>query len=79
MIAQRDETADPDPVQTLCPAEDSEDDLVELAARDEKETRLDRAVRDLDEGASLRDEADAHPRHMLNKGGRGVRSPMDVL
>ena len=69
------EAADPNLVQALCPAEDADHDLVELLARDEQQPGLDRAVRDLDEGASLRDEADAHPRLVLNKGGRGVRSP----
>jgi len=76
-VAQRDETADPDLVQTLCPAEGSEDDLVELAARDEKETRLDRAVRDLDEGASLRDEADA-PGHGAKRGSQGTCQPEGI-
>jgi len=59
VIGQCDEAADPNLVQALCPAEDADHDLVDLLARDEQQPGLDRAVRDLDEGASLRDEADA--------------------
>jgi len=77
VIGHRDKTADPNLVQALRPAEDAEDDLVELAARDEEESRLDGAVRDLDEGASLRDEADA-PGHGRKRRNHGTCQPAGV-
>ena len=64
-------------VQSLCPAEDAEDDLIEIETRDEEETRLDRAVRDLDEDAPLQDEADA-PGHGRNRRDQGTCQPAGV-
>jgi hypothetical protein len=59
VIVQCHEAAYPDFVEALGAAEDAEEEVIELLAGTEKESRLDGAVCDLHEGASLRDEADA--------------------
>jgi hypothetical protein len=46
-------------METLCPAEDSKDDLVELRTRDEEKATLYRAIGDLHESTTFRNEADS--------------------
>jgi len=46
-------------METLCPAEDSKDDVVELRTRDEEKATLYRAIGDLDESTTFRNETDS--------------------
>jgi phosphotransferase system HPr-like phosphotransfer protein len=57
VIREKNKTAQADSIEALCTAEDSKDDVVELRARGEEKPALHRAIGDLDESTTFRDEA----------------------